>query len=51
MAEPLEEPMPELEPLEEVSEVPEVVQAVNASAQAIGTIHFFIKTPWSVSEI
>lgn len=30
------------EPDEEVSDLPAVVQAVNANAQAIGIIHFFI---------
>lgn len=44
VAEPLAEDEPEA-PLEEVPEVPEVVQAVKANAQAIGTIHFFMRTP------
>ncbi|TCS36316.1 hypothetical protein EDC30_107133 [Paucimonas lemoignei] len=48
-AEPEVEPVDDV-PLEEVPEVPEVVQAVNANAQAMGTIHFFMRTPWSVSE-
>jgi hypothetical protein len=53
VAEPLAEPMPDAEPDDEpdedvpgVPEVPDVLQAVNANAQAIGMIHFFIKAPW-----
>lgn len=53
VAEPPAEPMPDAEPeddpeedVPDESDVPAVPQAVNANAQAIGIIHFFIKAPW-----